>query len=115
MSDLIDRQAAIDECMREDVISGYDAACLIAQLPLAEPEPEPHWTLCSERPPKDDTEVFVYLFDRPSPYIAWVNDSRWYTEEFEVEKEDYPKAWMPLPKPYQEENEEKDGNKYGRS
>ena len=57
------------------------------------------WILCEERLPDDDTEVFVYLFDRPSPYIAWVRDCRWYTEDFEVEKENYPVAWMPLPEP----------------
>lgn len=36
--DLISRQAAIDTCMRKDVRTGYDGACLIAQLPPAQPE-----------------------------------------------------------------------------
>lgn len=67
---------------------------------------EPRWTPCSERPPEDDTEVFVYLFDRPSPYIAWVCDGCWFTEDFQVEKENYPKAWMPLPQPYTERGKE---------
>ncbi len=67
---------------------------------------EPHWIPCSERMPEDDTEVFVYLFDYQSPYIAWVTDSCWFTEEFQVEKENYPKAWMPLPEPYKERREE---------
>lgn len=39
MDDLISRQAAIDTCMRKDVRTGYDGACLIAQLPSAQPEP----------------------------------------------------------------------------
>lgn len=59
---------------------------------------EPHWIPCSSRLPDDGTEVFVYLFNNPkSPYIAWIEDNRWYTEEFEVDKEHEPLAWMPLP------------------
>ena len=61
------------------------------------------WVPCSERPPKDDTEVFVYLFDPPSPYIAWFCDGCWFTDEFQIEKEHYPKAWMPLPKQWKGE------------
>lgn len=70
--------------------------------------PEQEWIPCSERLPEDDAEVFVYLFDCQSPYIAWVTDSCWFTEEFQVEKENYPKAWMPLPEPYKERQEEHD-------
>lgn len=66
---------------------------------------EQRWIPCSERPPEDGTEVFVYLFDSPSPYIAWIEDCRWYTEDFEVEKENYPTAWMTLPEPYKGEQE----------
>lgn len=59
------------------------------------------WILCSERLPEDDTEVLVYLFENnKSPYIAWLSDARWYTEYFEVERENEPVAWMPLPEPY---------------
>ena len=60
------------------------------------------WVSCSERLPEDGTEVFVYLFERKIPYIAWVEDCRWYTEDFEVEKENYPIAWLPLPESYRE-------------
>ena len=38
MSNLINRDAAIDMCMRAEAKTGYDAACLIAQLPSAQPE-----------------------------------------------------------------------------
>lgn len=68
-------------------------------------KPEQRWISVSERLPEDDTEVFVYLFDRPSPYIAWVCDGCWFTEEFQVEKENYPKAWCELPEPYKERRE----------
>lgn len=60
----------------------------------------PKWIPCSERLPENDAEVFIYLFDWQTPYIAWVTDNCWFTEDFQVEKEDYPKAWMPLPKPF---------------
>lgn len=36
--DTISRQAAIDQCMRVEAYTGYDAACLIVQLPSAQPE-----------------------------------------------------------------------------
>lgn len=37
--DLISRQEAIDTCLRMEAVTGYDAGCLIAQLPSAQPEP----------------------------------------------------------------------------
>lgn len=62
------------------------------------------WIPCSERLPEDGTEVFIYLFNNPkSPYIAWIEDSYWYTEEFEVDREHEPLAWMPLPDPWKGE------------
>lgn len=64
------------------------------------------WIPVSERLPEDGTEVFIYLFDRPSPYIAWIEDTHWYTEDFEVDREDEPIAWMPLPEPYRGEGEQ---------
>ena len=60
----------------------------------------PRWIPCSERFPEDDTPVLVYLFESNSPYIAWVSDCEWFTEEFQIEKEYEPKAWMSLPEPY---------------
>jgi len=106
MNDLISRQAAIAEfsCCELTPDGGIDANYaldFLEQLPST--QPEPHWIPCSERLPEDDTEVFVYLFDRQYPYIAWVTDSCWFTEDFQVEKENYPKAWMPLPEPYKED------------
>lgn len=68
-----------------------------------EKQEQDRWIPVTERLPEDDTEVLVYLFDNQSPYIAWIRDSHWYTEEFEVEKENEPVAWMPLPEPYKAE------------
>ena len=118
MSDLIDRQAAIDtldsgaELLRRvlditDIVGAerekYKWGLELIESYISDMKALPsaqQWIPCSERLPGDDTEVFVYLFDRDSPYIAWVCDSKWYTEEFEVDQEYEPHAWMPLPKPY---------------
>lgn len=86
------------------MVDKADAYKALADLTSA--QPEQRWISVSERLPEDDTEVFVYLFDRPSPYIAWVCDGCWFTEEFQVEKENYPKAWCELPEPYKERREE---------
>ena len=61
------------------------------------------WVPCSERLPEDDDPVLVYLFESNSPYIAWVSDCEWFTEEFQIEKECEPKAWMALPDPFESE------------
>ena len=64
----------------------------------------PKWIPVTKRPPEADEEVFIYLWDRPSPYIAWVDpEGRWETNDFYIDVEDTPKAWMPLPKPPKEE------------
>lgn len=93
---LIDADALLDCIPYEDVTSRM----AVANAPTIEQEPQ--WIPCSERLPEDDTDVLVYLFDRPSPYIAWVTDCCWFTEDFQVEKENYPAAWMPLPEPHKE-------------
>lgn len=98
MNDLISRQALCEYALnqKDKSVTPND----IMRFPSAQPEQQ--WIPCSERLPEDDTEVLVYLFDRTSPYIAWVTDCCWFTEDFEVEKENYPTAWMPLPIPYKE-------------
>ena len=61
------------------------------------------WVSATERPPEKDVPVFVYLFG-DSPYIAWINrESEWETEEFTIDYDYLPKAYMPLPKPPKEE------------
>lgn len=85
-------------------VNWNDAILEIKNAPTIEPEQQ--WIPVSERLPEECQEVFVYLFDRPSPYIAWIEFNRWRTDEFELEKEHYPSAWMPLPKPYKEEKNE---------
>lgn len=63
------------------------------------------WILCSEKMPKEDKEVFVYLFG-DDPYIAWVNhNGKWETEHFECDEDEEPIAWFLLPKPYKEKQD----------
>lgn len=62
----------------------------------------PRWIPCSERLPIKDDCVFVYLFGN-SPYIAWHDGTDWCTEDFPLDKDEEPDAWMPLPEPYEEE------------
>ncbi len=61
------------------------------------------WILCSVRPPEIDEEVFVYLFG-DSPYLAWYDGHKWQTEDFTVDDDERPTAWMSLPKPWEGEN-----------
>jgi hypothetical protein len=65
------------------------------------------WILVSERFPEEGEEVLVYLFDGKSPYLAWIQDGLWRTEEFVIDVDDEPIAWMPLPEPYREDGEVK--------
>ena len=66
------------------------------------------WIPCSERLPEVDKGVFVYIYDMP--FIAWIDkNGEWNTETFtldkELEKDDEPIAWMPLPKSYRGDEE----------
>lgn len=61
-----------------------------------------NWIPCKERLPEDDVDVFVYLFGN-HPYIACRYKGRWYTDGFEVDTDEEPFAWMPLPNPYIEQ------------
>lgn len=102
VGDVISRKAAVEliERMKPYHQDADDIAEMIANMPPAQ-----QWIPSKKLKPKDGEEVFVYLFD-DSPYIAWVIDGRWYTEDFEVDEEDYPDAWMSLPAKYRPEGDE---------
>lgn len=109
MSDLIDRQKAIDALIAEgrDVDSRYleseriihesDAVESIAMLPSA--QPEPRWIPCSERLP-DEYGRYLTTHACSLAYEVrtnvWVNrdPSYWLFGEGPVI------AWMEMPKPY---------------
>ena len=91
MDDLISRQEAIEWCLEG-----------LNNMPSAQPEQQ--WIPCSDRLPEEEVEVFVYLFDRPLPYIAWISKGgKWHTEDFTLEADENPVAWMPLPEPWKGE------------
>lgn len=98
MSDLIDRQAALAELDKAAWGKAWDkalAAEMLKSLPSAQ-----QWIPCSERLPTVHEEVLVYLWENEYPYIAYVDvDGFWRTEDFMVEKDNEPLAWMPLPEP----------------
>ena len=119
MSDLIDRQAAIDALSTPHGIL-YPIRT-IENMPSA--QPEPHWIPCSERLPEDGTDCLVSV--RCSKKVVVVDMATYSTDLFRVDKDDffgnrgesgwyclsseygYCKvlnviAWMPLPEPYTE-------------
>jgi len=97
------RMIDADTFVRSVVKSGFGVefinrvTALLIDTPTIEPM-QGEWIPCSERLPEKDKEVLVYLWG--SPYIAWIYDGEWHTEEFNVDKDDEPIAWMPLPEPW---------------
>lgn len=63
------------------------------------------WIPCSERLPKIDEEVLVYLFG-DSPHLAWYDGHKWQTDYFTVDDDERPIAWMRLPKPMKGEKDD---------
>ena len=113
MDDLISRQAALDE--GDEWIDTFDGdgdtdirralrlfKIGLKRLPSA--QPAQRWIPCSERLPKKNEQVLVYMFVA-SPYIAWHDGVNWCTEDFTVDKDEEPLAWMPLPEPYRKDGE----------
>ena len=106
MNDLIDRQAAIDACIRVRELRAYDEIEEIEALPSA--QPEQRWIPCSKKLPEDDEIVLVsdgidyaVAFWR-SDADAWDDPLHGWLDSFEFNV----KAWMPLPEPYTERREE---------
>lgn len=115
MSDLIDREELIYslECLPfyhefwktegyEGLWKSEDVINRIKNMPSSQ-----QWVPVTERLPDKDVPVFVYLFG-DSPYIVWINrDGEWQTEEFIIDCDYLPKAWMPLPEPWKGEENDK--------
>lgn len=120
MSDLIDRQAAIDEVHKEfDECLVWDESgeCtadeverILESLPSA--QPEQRWIPVSDRLPKYDGEMYLV-----TDYCEQINRRRIHVSYCYVNREgfwsDVPIgykviAWMPLPEPWKEG--EADGN-----
>lgn len=100
MSDLISRQAAIDALYHVDEYNRRSVEA-IRNLPSA--QPEQRWIPCGERLPEDDVEV---LITDDSGGVQWLAIDKMLSYEdgsgrFWVASQN-PTAWMPLPEPYQE-------------
>lgn len=131
MSDLIDRQAAIDALEKEKTYcsayaDGYthtdyfkqynmgltDGIKALKKLPSAQPEQK--WIPCSERLPEKHGEMYLVTISDGSVYsfaLQWdINRKRWYLSflnngEIYIDYIDDVIAWMPLPEPYKEDVE----------
>ena len=114
MSDLISRQAAIDEIKEiyewHDNVSKERIIAHFKRLPSA--QPEPRWIPCSERLPEepygclvtvwDTNPVTMDEFENILPYFVGRDGEQWNDGDgeqcpFEVV------AWMPLPEPFHAE------------
>ena len=115
MSDLIDRQAAIDlfpdDALEWDTKGGYIAPHL-AKLMIEELPSEQRWIPCSERMPNNYdyqllTEEVHYTTGKivRCVLIAYYDDEDdvWMSAEESPEAVSYPIAWMPLPASYKGE------------
>ena len=111
MSDLISRQAAIDELDKGAWGVEWDktlAKTMIESLPPAQPE---QWILCSERLPEDNSDILVTYVEKDEKRIAPVNYGcgTWFDCFFnKVLDQVGVLAWMPLPEPYEAESEDKE-------
>ena len=117
MSELIERQAAIDAL---DCINGVEE--VLRSLPPAQPEPQ--WILCSERMPEEHAwigtkkfgttisdEVYVTFEnekgERFCQHMKFQNGELSRYDQFHMDtwfKGSKPIAWMPLPEPYKPNN-----------
>ena len=104
MSDLIDRQSAIDAMsVINDSICEQQAIDALCELPSAQ-----QWIPCSERLPEYDGEMYLV-----TDYCEQINRRRIHVSYCYVNREgfwsDVPMgykviAWMPLPEPWKGEN-----------
>lgn len=89
---------------------GVDHCCEDAlQMAITALQNQPVWIPVSERLPEKNGKYLVFLTNpvrnqSDNVFTSWYNV---YYKEFETEKSlDYVKAWMPLPEPYRESEEE---------
>lgn len=115
MADLIDREktkAAFEPWLN---VKGYSEGELniiravlyeITIMPSA--QPEQRWIPCSEQLPTKKTEV-IYSLENRYVCTGYMTDRDYNGDEMELHWEDmesgaliYPEAWMPLPEPYKD-------------
>ena len=113
-ADAIKKVSEILKCVfveHEDV-----AQKAMGSLPSVQPKPKTgHWIPVTERLPKDRNPVLVTAYWHETYQVmeaSYFGDNLWWCVPFnntgEHEQKLNPKAWMPLPKPYEAESEETD-------
>ena len=112
MDDLISRQATIDDIEKNAYRHTYleQIIDIVSALPSAQ-----QWIPCSERVPEENEMVLIsakYIghLSNNAPYVeeGFFTHDGWYSAYGDNYSELLAKvvAWMPLPKPYKEENDE---------
>lgn len=66
---------------------------------------EPHWIPCSERLPEEGREVICQCRAGIVKVLNLDRDGDWYQDKDHVYMQGFVIAWMPLPSPYQTEEE----------
>ena len=112
MSDLIDRQAAIDELQKEinkgtppfdDVMGAIRCGVRLARNIIEDlPSAQTHWISCSERLPKYPFRVQIQL-DNGWIITGYYAEKHWYTVPHcgGFLRNDEVEAWRKLPEPYE--------------
>ena len=120
MNDYISRHMAIIEMMDNDVdhaqgTDGREVVQILEDIPAA--EPEQRWIPVSERLPEDE---YVLISKKPTKISGnkWSvaiairtadprsGEIQWRNSGFGVIQDDKVLAWMPLPEPYQEDEQD---------
>lgn len=111
MSNLINRQDAIDVIMGEPTDAHYPSwyASKIKALPSTDRLTE--WIPCSERLPKKNGEYIASLEDSVYPWASFFN-GKWFMLSLNGIAREFGEyeviAWMPMPEPYKAESEDKE-------
>ena len=104
MSDLISRQAAIEELERGVWGKDYDKALAKAMLEsLPSVQQEQQWIPVSEGFPKVGQTVICQCRADILKLLKLDRNGDWYQDAEHVYMKGFVIAWMPLPKPYKEE------------
>ena len=112
MSDIIDRQQALDDARSWVGMNWYEQHLMrnvvewLEEFPSAKFEIESQWIPTSERLPEIDRDVLLSYFDEVT--IGWLNsDGSWSIYDgWKCVSADEISAWMPLPKVFKENEHE---------
>ncbi len=96
-----DERIVIETC--KEAAEAIEELSVIVRAQKAVLDKFPRWIPVTEQLPEVHQEVFVYLWGS-QPYISSIDqDGVWETNDFYIDIEDTPEAWMPLPEPPEKE------------